>query len=71
MLSFGEDVIGRSQKADVSDDKAGFFKDFAGRCGGEGFTVFKVAAGALEGSWAEVSCGNGGCEERENRRCWR
>jgi hypothetical protein len=54
VLSLGEDVVSRSQEADVSDHKAGFFEDFAGRCGGEGFAVFEVAAGALEGSCAEV-----------------
>jgi hypothetical protein len=52
MLSLGENIVGRSQEADVSDLEARFFQDFAGGGRGEGFAVFEVAAGALEGSCA-------------------
>jgi hypothetical protein len=52
MLPFTLKYIVRGrQKLDVSDSQPRFFEDFAGRGGREGFAVFEVAAGTLEGAW--------------------
>jgi hypothetical protein len=47
MLPLIKHIICRGQEFDVSDGEAGFFEDFPGGRGGEGFAVLEVTAGEL------------------------
>jgi hypothetical protein len=44
-------IVRGSQELDISNDETRFLEDFASGRGGEGFAMFEVAAGTLEGTW--------------------